>query len=215
MLKDRLGADLDQTVRRLFPFVSRIRLKPDTLTALGVAVSVLAGVAFGSAELLLAGLLMMVAGFFDLIDGVVARNQGNASRGGAFLDSTMDRVSDLAIFAGLGVLMTSRGSVAGTLLVFWALAGSVMTSYVRARAEAEIEELRAGYMERAERCVVLILGALTGWIQVALLVVALGSTLTTVQRIWIARRLLRAVDQSGHEEKGAGARSRRDRAASR
>ncbi len=203
MLKDRLGADLDQTVRRLFPFVSRIRLKPDTLTALGVAVSVLAGVAFGYAELLLAGLLMMVAGFFDLIDGVVARNQGNASRGGAFLDSTMDRVSDLVIFAGLGVLMTSRGSVAGTLLVFWALAGSFMTSYVRARAEAEIEELRAGYMERAERCVVLILGALTGWIQVALFVVALGSTLTTVQRIWIARRLIRAVDQSGQEEKGA------------
>ncbi len=203
MLKDRLGADLDQTVRRLFPFVSRIRLKPDTLTALGVAVSVLAGAAFGYAELLLAGLLMMLAGFFDLIDGVVARNQGSASRGGAFLDSTMDRVSDLAIFAGLGVLMTTRGSVAGTLLVFWAFAGSVMTSYVRARAEAEIAELRAGYMERAERCLVLILGALTGWIQVALFVVALGSTLTTVQRNRLARRLIRAVDRRGQEEEGA------------
>jgi CDP-diacylglycerol--glycerol-3-phosphate 3-phosphatidyltransferase len=111
----------------------------------------------------------------------------------------MDRVSDLAIFAGLGALMTSRGSVGGTLLVFWALTGAVMTSYVRARAESELNELSAGYMERAERCVVLILGALVGWIELALLVVALGSTVTTVQRMRLARRMIRTLEETGRD----------------
>ena len=183
MIKDRLGADLDQTVRRIFPFVSRIRVEPDALTVLGVLVSLLAGWAFASGTPWLAGLLMMLAGFFDLIDGVVARSQGTASRAGAFFDSTMDRVSDLLIFAGLGVYYTGLGSTGGALLVFWALTASVMTSYVRARAEAELHELSAGYMERAERCVVLILGALTGFIEIALVVVALGATATSVQRM--------------------------------
>ena len=142
---------------------------------------------------------MLVAGFFDLIDGVVARNQGRSSACGAFFDSTMDRVSELLVFAGIGVAMARVGDVTGTLLLFWALLGSFMTSYTRARAEKDLASLSAGLMERAERWLVLIVGALVGYLQVALFVVAVGSTLTAIQRIRAARRMLQILDDTGRD----------------
>ena len=190
MLKARFGSDLDRIVLRVFPFVRRIPLHPNSLTLIGVALSVAAAVAFFFEEHLAAGLLMILAGFCDLIDGVLARAQGTSSRAGAFFDSSMDRVSDLVIFAGIALAMAARTDVAGTLLVLWALSGSVMTSYLRARAEVELERLEVGLMERAERFGVLILGALTGFVVVALWVIAIGATITSIQRLVVANREL-------------------------
>ncbi len=188
MLKARFGSDFDQVVLRVFPFVTRITLRPNTLTVIGVVVAALAAFAFGVERLAAAGLLMILAGFFDLIDGVVARTQGNSSPAGAFLDSSMDRLSDLLIFGGIAAAMAGRADVAGTVLVLWALSGSVLTSYLRARAEVEIERLEVGIMERGERFVVLIVGALSGFLVVALWVVAIGATITTIQRLVVGSR---------------------------
>jgi len=194
VIKAAFGQDFDQVVRRVFPFVARIRVHPDVLTLSGVGVSVLAALAFAAHQELAAGLILILAGFFDLIDGVVARIQGVSTRAGAFLDSSMDRVADLLVFAGLAVGMASQPAgpdIGGLVLVMAALIGSVMTSYARARAEAELHESFAvGFVERGERTVVLILGALSGFLVAALWLVAIGSIATTIQRVVAARRLL-------------------------
>jgi len=199
VIKARLGADLDRVVLAVFPFVARLRFKPDTLTVMGVGVSLLAAVAFAADQLAWAGVALLVAGFFDLIDGVVARSQGCSGASGGFFDSSMDRLSDLLIFSGLAIGMALSGNIWGVLLVCWALTGSVMTSYTRARAERHLAHFSVGVIERAERLVVLIIGSLTGWLEVALWVVAIGASLTTVQRLVVARRLLQELDRTGED----------------
>ncbi len=199
MIKARLGADVDQAIQRIFPFLTRVRLDPNALTMAGVGAAGASGIAFAVHAPRVAGLLLILAGIFDLIDGIVARNQGRSSAFGAFFDSTMDRVSELLVFAGIGFAMASRADSSGILLLFWALLGSFMTSYTRARAEKDLASLSAGLMERAERCVVLIVGALSGFLQVALLIIALGSTLTAIQRIRAARGLLRVLEETGRD----------------
>ena len=135
MIKAAFGQDFDRVVRRVFPFLARVRVHPDVLTMIGVGVSGVAAVAFAQGEILAGGLILLLAGFFDLVDGVVARIQGVASRAGAFLDSSMDRVADLLVFSGIAVGMAARDDVSGLVLVCAALIGSVMTSYARAKAE--------------------------------------------------------------------------------
>lgn len=195
MIKARFGSDFDQVVHRILPFVARIPLSPDTLTLVGVGVSALAAVAFATDRLLLAGTLMLVAGFFDLIDGVVARAQGKVSRAGAFFDSSMDRASDLLIFAGITVSAARSGDTLWLCVVLWALSASVMTSYVRARAEVILPSLSVGYMERGERFVLIILGAWTGFLQPAIWLVALGASVTSIQRVLVARREISRLPQ--------------------
>lgn len=202
MLKARLGSDLDRLVLRVVPFVAKIRLHPNTLTLLGVAVSVAAAWAFARDARLAAGGLLLVAGFFDLIDGVVARQQQRSSRAGAFFDSSMDRVSDLLIFSGIALATASRADVAGTALVLWALGASLLTSYLRARAEVDLAELRVGVMERGERFVVLILGALTGLLEVAMWLIAIGATVTSLQRLVVAQRELARLPAPAPEPRG-------------
>lgn len=188
MIKARFGSDFDQVVHRILPFVARIRLHPNTLTLIGVGVSALAAAAFAFDRLLLAGSLVLVSGFFDLIDGVVARAQGKVSRAGAFFDSSMDRVSDLLIFGGIVASAARSGDLLWLLVVLWALSASVMTSYVRARAEVVLPQLSVGFMERAERCVLIILGAWSGFLQPAIWLVAIGATITSIQRLIVAHR---------------------------
>ncbi len=199
MIKARIGADFDRVVLGVFPFLARVRVQPDTLTILGVGASLLAAIAFAAGHLTWAGVILLVAGFFDLIDGVVARSQGRSGTSGGFFDSSMDRLADLLVFSGMAIGMALNGDPWGVLLVCWALTGSVMTSYTRARAERHLAHFSVGVMERAERLVVIILGSLTGWLELALWVVALGATLTTVQRLVVARRLLRELDRTGED----------------
>jgi len=197
VIKARLGEDFDAVVYRLFPFVRAIRVAPDALTLAGAGVSLLAAWAFSLDRSFVAGLLLMLAGFFDLIDGVVARQQGVSSAAGAFFDSSIDRLSDLLIFGGIAVARAHAADPLGAALVLWAITASVMTSYTRASAERKLHSLRVGFMERGERFGVLILGALTGFVMSAVVIVAAGATWTAVQRILEGRRLLRAFEETG------------------
>lgn len=197
MLKARFGADLDPLIRRVLPFVARTRVHPDVLTLLGVALATLAGVAFALERPLVAGIVLALAGFFDLIDGVVARAQGTSSTSGAFFDSAMDRLADIVVLGGIATAMAARADSAGVVLTLWALGGSVMTSYTRARAERHLARFDVGLMERGERFAVLIVGALTGFVELALWIVAIGASYTTLQRVLAARRLLGELDRTG------------------
>lgn len=197
MIKERLGQDLDHVVHRLFPFVRALRVSPDALTLAGAGVSLCAGWAFAEERSFTAGLLLMLAGFFDLIDGVVARQQGLSSSAGAFFDSSIDRLSDLLIFGGIAVGCARATDPTGAVLVLWAITASVMTSYTRAAAERRLHTLKVGFMERGERFGVLIVGALTGFVMTAVVLIALGATWTALQRILEGRRLLRVLETTG------------------
>lgn len=198
MIKERFApAELDAFVSRLFPFVRGLRVAPDTLTLAGAGVSVLAAWAFAEDHSRLAGLLLMVAGFCDLVDGVVARQQGVSSSAGAFFDSSIDRLSDLVIFSGIVLACVRAGDTTGAALVLWAITASVMTSYTRASAERRLFSLKVGFMERAERFIVLILGALANYVMAAVVIIAVFATYTAVQRVLEGRRLLRELEESG------------------
>ncbi len=199
MLKQKFGTDLDGKLVRMLPFLARTRIPPDVFTLIGVGVSCLAAIAFALHQPFAAAIAITIGGLFDAFDGVVARQQGSSSKAGAFFDASMDRMSDMLVFCGIGVGMARDGEVAGMLLVCWALIASVMTSYTRARAETQLSTLSVGLMERAERVMILALGALLGFVEVALWLIATGATITTIQRILEARRLLELFEETGED----------------
>jgi phosphatidylglycerophosphate synthase len=186
MIKERFGSSVDRLVLGIAPLVARLPLSANQLTFVGVVISFLSAAAFADGRDPLGAVLLVLSGFADLCDGIVARARGTQSRAGAFLDSSMDRVSDVAIYAGMAVFAASEADAWRTTLVLWALAGAVLTSYTRARAECELGEFKVGLMERAERFLVLIPLALFDRLDWALWILAIGGTLTSTQRIWVA-----------------------------
>ena len=167
------------------------RLRPNQLTVLGLFCSILATAAFVLDRPRSGGLLLALAGTLDILDGALARVSGRASPFGAFLDSVLDRYSDLLVLVGLVVLFMARNRVWDVIGALVALVGTVMVSYTRARAESVGVECRVGFMERGERMLTLIAGALLDLLGPAVWVVAVGANVTAVHRIvhtWRASR---------------------------
>lgn len=168
-----------------------LRLQPNQLSCLGLVFSVAAAGAFAGDQRRLGAVCMALAGALDILDGSLARVTGRASPFGAFLDSVLDRYSDLLVLAGLVFLFARLGRLDAVGAVLLAILGTVMVSYTRARAESVDVECRVGLMERGERMLVLIAGALFDLLVPAVWVVALGANATAVQRIahtWRATR---------------------------
>lgn len=197
MIKEKLGGRLDGWLHTLLPFLFTRSVNPNLLSVLGALVSLGAAYAFAVGSLRAGGLLMLAGGVFDLIDGVVARHHGTSSSFGAFLDSTLDRLVDVAVLLGIIVHYAGEGAPELVLAGSIALAASVLTSYAKARAETMIPSLDAGFFERGERVVLLTAGAILGLLPWALLVVAFGATITVVQRVTLAYRELNLLD-AGH-----------------
>src|SRR5665811_1235623 len=169
------------------------KISPNTLTFIGLLINILAAFFFGYARqdnnvrmFVYAGLVIIGAGLFDMVDGRVARQTGQVSVFGAFFDSVMDRYSDVAIFFGLLVYYARGNRLFYVGLVAFVMTASLMVSYTRARAEALIGSCKVGFMERPERIVLVIIGALFNYWGVmapALWVLALLSTITVIHRI--------------------------------
>src|SRR5262245_13538176 len=140
------------------------------------------------------GLLILGGGFFDLVDGVVARHRGIATRFGAFLDSTLDRWTDAVLMVGVSVHYARQGAPEYVALTGLALAAMVLVSYTKARAELVLEHFEVGLFERAERVVILAAGALFGLLVPALWLIAVGSAITAGQRIALAYREMQRLD---------------------
>jgi CDP-diacylglycerol--glycerol-3-phosphate 3-phosphatidyltransferase len=190
------GERLDALLHRVFPFLFVWRLNPNALTVVGVLISLGAAVAFARGAPRWAALWMLLGGFFDLVDGVVARHQGRSSRFGAFLDATLDRLSDMALLLGISVHYAALGDAANVALSGAALIASVLVSYSKARAELVVPGFSAGFMERGERVGVLAAGALFGFLVPALWLIALGSTITVAQRVALAYREMERMDRA-------------------
>jgi soluble lytic murein transglycosylase len=169
----------------------RLRLRPNHLTVLGLGVSLLAAGAFVTGRTRCAGGLLILAGLCDFFDGSLARASGQVSAFGAFLDSVIDRYSDLVVLLGIVVLFAQMPHARGAVVAMAGLIGSMMVSYTKARAESIGISCTVGMMERPERMICLIAGALLDLLEPALWVLAILSNLTAIQRIaftWRATR---------------------------
>jgi CDP-diacylglycerol--glycerol-3-phosphate 3-phosphatidyltransferase len=174
-------------------FFVRAGVHPNTITAFGTACTVAASVIFGMGHIRTAGWFLGLTALFDVLDGTVARRSGKASTFGAFLDSTLDRLADGAVFVGLATfyaLSVEHGSTLMMLVCMSGCIGALMTSYARARAEALGIDAKVGMVQRAERVVLLsapqaFFGlALNGWVLKAVVfIITIGAWITVIQRI--------------------------------
>jgi len=170
---------LDKIVRSL----ALARINPNVLTFIGLVINIVAAILFGYGKFLIAGLVIIGAGIFDMVDGRVARYTNTVSVFGAFFDSVIDRYSDLALYFGLLVYYALINRFFYVVLVAVVMTGSVMVSYTRARAESMIPQCKAGFMERPERIVLVIIGALFNRMAPCLWVIAVFSNITVIHRI--------------------------------
>jgi CDP-diacylglycerol---glycerol-3-phosphate 3-phosphatidyltransferase len=185
------GASKDALLLVLRPFVrwlSIMRVRPDTLTVVGWILSLGAAVLFGLGQARFAGAVMLLGGVFDALDGAVARESNRISSFGAFLDSTLDRLSESAVFVGLMFFYAGANRPYEALLAGIAMTFSLLTSYARARAEGLGINCEVGLLERAGRVVILSVLSVAGLPTVGLGLVAAGALITTAQRVLHVRR---------------------------
>jgi len=184
-LKNKVRGFLGPVAR----FVADLGVSPSAITFVGLVLSVFSGWGIATGHFIRAGILLVLAGLCDMIDGATARAANRATASGAFLDSTVDRYSEIVILLGALFYYMARShsapEVGTALAVFAALAGSLMVSYTRARAEAIGQSCQIGLTERPERMIILIVGAMFGEtaFRVAIWVLAVLANLTAIQRI--------------------------------
>jgi phosphatidylglycerophosphate synthase len=182
-------------LHRVFDPVARLLLRmgarPNHMTVLGLGVSVAAAYVFSVGRLRWGAVLLAVAGLFDFFDGAVARLAGSDSDYGAFLDSVVDRYSDVAVLLGILVYYQQRNDTTGAVLTMATLAGTVMTSYTKARAQSIGVRCDIGVIERPERLIVLIAGATFHLLTPAMALLAVLTNVTALQRIIYTRRIAR------------------------
>jgi CDP-diacylglycerol--glycerol-3-phosphate 3-phosphatidyltransferase len=165
---------------------------PAALSWAGLAGNAAAGLLVARGALVAAGLVMLLASALDLFDGAVARATGRATPAGALLDSTLDRVSEAAVLAGVLLYALDREDATLATLSFVAVVGSLLVSYVRARVEGLGSRLTDGLFTRAERVVVLGIALVAGLLTPALWLLAALTPLTAAQRLWLGLRALRS-----------------------
>jgi phosphatidylglycerophosphate synthase len=179
-----IGAVCMFPLRAIIDFCVALRIHPNTLTLIGVIVNVGAAWALGYGRFMLAFVIMLVANIFDFIDGKVAHRLQLQSQFGAFWDSTLDRFSDLALLTGLIFLYSKLNRSDYVMIAALTLIFSIMTSYARARAESLVERCKVGFMERPERIVLFMIGAVTNRMAGVLWVIFTLSILAVANRIY-------------------------------
>ena len=164
MFVGAIGRGAQRIIDAMVRWLAHGHINPNFLSVIGVAINVGSGLLFGFGYFFWAGIVLIVANLFDMLDGQVARLSGRVTRYGGFLDSSLDRLSDMVVFVGLMVFYARQTQFHSTLNVFLAgagLMGSVMVSYASARAESLIPKCDVGFLRRPERVVLFIIGALS------------------------------------------------------
>jgi CDP-diacylglycerol--glycerol-3-phosphate 3-phosphatidyltransferase len=163
--------------------LSKSGITPNTLTLINLALNIVAAYVIATGHFLLGGVLVLVSGLFDLLDGALARFTKQTTKFGALLDSTVDRISEAAILFGLLIWYSGHGGRLEIALIFAVLIGSFLVSYIRARAEGLGWQCQVGLFTRAERVIVLAIGLLVNQIFIALCVLAVFVFVTVGQRL--------------------------------
>jgi len=178
-----LGIFFGRIIEKIVGALALSKIHPNVLTFFGLVINVLAAFLFAAGRFRTAGLVLIGAGLFDMVDGRVARETNQVTRFGGFFDSVLDRYSDLALLMGLLVYYASINRFFYVVLTAIVMTGSVMVSYTRARSENTIPKCKVGFLERPERVVLLIIGALFDRMAPVLWVIAVLSNLTVVHRM--------------------------------
>jgi phosphatidylglycerophosphate synthase len=164
--------------------LSKSGITPNALTLINLATNIVAAYVIATGHFLLGGILVLVSGLFDLLDGALARFTKQTTKFGAILDSTVDRISEAATLCGLLIwYVPHEGAILRIVLIFAVLIGSFLVSYIRARAEGLGWQCQVGLFTRAERVIVLAIGLLINQIFIALCVLAVFVFITVVQRL--------------------------------
>jgi CDP-diacylglycerol--glycerol-3-phosphate 3-phosphatidyltransferase len=179
-----IGAAFNYPLRLIIRGCVALRIHPNVLTFTGVVINIVAGWALSQGHFLNAFWIMIVANVFDFIDGKVAIDTGAVSKFGGFWDSVIDRFSDLALSVGLICLYASLGRTDYVLITSIAMVFATMTSYARARAESLLPKCKVGFMERPERIVLFMIGAVTNRMAAVMWVIGVLSVATVVDRIY-------------------------------
>jgi CDP-diacylglycerol--glycerol-3-phosphate 3-phosphatidyltransferase len=190
MLDAWLNHRLDPYLYRLAAWTGGV-IKPNHLTLIGLFVTLVAAVFLALGLWIAAGVAIIVAGLFDLLDGAVARSQGRVTAFGAFLDSVIDRYSDFALFIGIFFHYATTGHPYLMLLACLAAMGSFLVPFTRARAETVIPSCKVGIMERPERIILLTCGALFNVMVYIIWILTILTHITVIQRILYTRKELR------------------------
>src|SRR5579862_585775 len=183
MLMPKIGRYLSWPIDRLADLVAPTGIHPNIITWAALASNLVAGIFFARGEFAGAGGMIVLAGLCDLLDGPVARRQNRVSLFGAFLDSILDRYADLLLFLGLLVYYVHVDRFRYAVLTGAAMAGAVMVSYAKARANSLVPESEVGFWDRPERLVLMIIGALANRMSPVLWILAIGPNITVIHRI--------------------------------
>jgi CDP-diacylglycerol--glycerol-3-phosphate 3-phosphatidyltransferase len=183
MLTRGIGRYLSWPIDRLAALIAPTGIPPNVITWSALVANLWAAILFAAGRFAAAGGMMILAGLCDLLDGPVARRQGRVSLFGGFLDSILDRYADLILFLGLLIYYVHVNRFQYAFLAGAAMAGAVMVSYAKARAESLVPGPGVGFWERPERLALMILGALANSMPLALWILAIGPNITVIHNI--------------------------------
>jgi CDP-diacylglycerol--glycerol-3-phosphate 3-phosphatidyltransferase len=200
-----IGLGSNKIIRLIVRGLALSKIHPNVLTFLGLVINMAAAALLAVGRFRLAGAVIIGAGLFDMVDGRVARETNRVTRFGGFFDSVLDRYSDLALLVGMLVWYGSINRPFYVVLTAIAMTGSVMVSYTRARAENTIPTCKVGFMERPERVVLVIIGALFLRMAQVLWVIAVLANLTVVHRMIFTWQETKRLEEA--QLKPAGARA--------
>jgi CDP-diacylglycerol--glycerol-3-phosphate 3-phosphatidyltransferase len=178
-----IGLVFGTAINSIVRWLALSKIHPNVLTFLGLVINIWAAWLFARGSFTWAGVVVIGAGLFDMVDGRVARVTDQVTRFGGFFDSVLDRYSDLALYMGLLVFYASINRFFYIVLTAIVMTGSVMVSYTRARAENAIPKCKVGFLERPERVVLIIIGALFDRMAPVLWVIAVLSNVTVIHRM--------------------------------
>ncbi len=185
MINERMQEWGRVQARRAAEWLRWTGLTPNALTIIGLLLNCVVAIVLGQGYLFVGGILVLGAGLFDLLDGAMARITGQITPFGSFLDSTLDRYSEVILYGGLLFYMIGTPDArVGTLLIYLTICGSIMVSYARARAESLGYRLQVGLLARPERIIILAAGLILGHPLWALWLLAIFTNVTTIQRIY-------------------------------
>ena len=184
MLGNKLGHRLDPYLHKIYQKLFGDRGNPNLLTLLGFLVTLVASFLIIQGFWILGALAIILSGAFDLFDGVIARNLGKVTPFGGFLDSVLDRYSDLILLLAFAAHYLIKGNARLVILTFVVSVGTALIPYARARAEAAQIQCNVGLMERAERIILLSAGTLFNWMEPVLWIMAVLTHYTVVDRIY-------------------------------
>ena len=185
MINERMQEWGRTQARRVAGWLRWTGLTPNALTIIGLLLNCIVAAVLAGGYLLIGGILVLAAGLFDLLDGAMARITDRVTPFGSFLDSTLDRYSEVVLYGGLLIyILSTPDARVGALLIHATICGSILVSYARARAEALGYKLQVGLLARPERIIILAAGLILGHPIWALWLLAIFTNLTAVQRIY-------------------------------